>query len=87
MVKTFFRIVFLALLVIPVVGFVWGGAVSAATPDVQVLHVEGTIVPAVYNYINRGISQAEERGDAACIIELNTPGGLLDSTDKIVTRI
>jgi membrane-bound serine protease (ClpP class) len=87
MVKTFFRIVFLALLVIPVVGLVWGGVVSAATPDVQVLHVEGTIVPAVYNYINRGISQAEERGDAACIIELNTPGGLLDSTDKIVTRI
>ena len=87
MVKTFFRIVFLALLVIPVVGLVWGGAVSAATPDVQVLHVEGTIVPAVYNYINRGISQAEERDDVACIIELNTPGGLLDSTDKIVTRI
>jgi len=87
MVKTFFRIVFLALLVIPVVGLVWGGAVSAANPGIQVLHVEGTIVPAVYNYINRGISQAEERGDAACIIELNTPGGLLDSTDKIVTRI
>ena len=87
MVKTFFKIVFVALLVIPVVGLVWGGAVSAANPDIHVLRVEGTIVPAVYNYINRGISQAEEEGAAVCIIELNTPGGLLDSTDKIVTRI
>jgi len=41
----------------------------------------------VYNYINRGISQAEERGADVCIIELDTPGGLLGSTDKIVGRI
>jgi len=87
MIKTFFRIAFLALLVIPVVGLVWDGTVSAANPDVQILHVEGTIVPAVYNYINRGISQAEERGAGVCIIELDTPGGLLGSTDKIVGRI
>lgn len=86
MIRTFFRIAFLALLVIPVVGLVWGGVVGAANRDVHVLHVEGTIVPAVYNYINRGISQAEE-SDAICVIELNTPGGLLDSTDKIVGRI
>jgi len=88
MVKTFFRVVLLALLVIPVVGIVWGGVVvAAASPDVYVLRVEGTIVPAVYNYINRGISEAEERGSEVCIIELNTPGGLLDSTEKIVQRI
>lgn len=87
MIKTFFRIAFLALLVIPIVGIVWGGVVNGANRDVHVLHVEGTIVPAVYNYINRGISQAEEQGAAVCIIELDTPGGLLDSTDKIVGRI
>jgi len=87
MIKTFFRIAFLALLVIPIVGLVWGGVVNGANRDVHVLRVEGTIVPAVYNYINRGISQAEERGAGVCIIELDTPGGLLDSTDKIVGRI
>ena len=78
MVRTFFRVVLLALLAIPLVGIVWGGvAVAAASPDVYVLHVEGTIVPAVYNYINRGISEAEERGSTVCIIELDTPGGFL----------
>lgn len=87
MIKTFFRIAFLALLVIPIVGLVWGGVVNGANRDIHVLRVEGTIVPAVYNYINRGISQAEEQGAAVCIIELDTPGGLLDTTDKIVGRI
>ena len=87
MIKTFFRIAFLALLVIPIVGLVWGGVVNGANRDIHVLRVEGTIVPAVYNYINRGISQAEERGAGVCIIELDTPGGLLDTTDKIVGRI
>ena len=86
MVKTFFRVILLALLTIPLVGIVWGGVVVASS-DVYVLHVEGTIVPAVYNYINRGISEAEERGSTVCIIELDTPGGLLDSTEKIVQRI
>jgi len=88
MVRTFFRVVLLALLAIPLVGIVWGGVVAAAAgPDVYVLQVKGTIVPAVFNYINRGISEAEARGSAVCIIELDTPGGLLDSTEEIVQRI
>lgn len=60
---------------------------SANTAEIEVLKIEGTIVPAVSNYIDRGIRQAETKGSTACVIELNTPGGLLDSTEKIVTRI
>jgi membrane-bound serine protease (ClpP class) len=52
-----------------------------------VLHVEGTIVPIVADYIDRGISKAEDENATACIIELDTPGGLLDSAEKIVQRI
>jgi membrane-bound serine protease (ClpP class) len=52
-----------------------------------VLHVEGTIVPIVADYIDRGISKAEDENATACIIELDTPGGLLDSAEKIVRRI
>ncbi len=59
----------------------------AATPTIAVLHVEGTIVPVVADYIDRGISKAEDEGATACIIELDTPGGLLASTEKIVGRI
>jgi len=61
--------------------------VRAATPAIEVLHVEGTIVPIVADYIDRGISKAEDENATACIIELDTPGGLLDSTERIVKRI
>ncbi len=82
------RIFFLALLVIPVAAGLGGSLIAAASPTtVEVLTVDGTIVPVIADYIDRGISQAEENGATVCIIELDTPGGLLDSTEKIVQKI
>ncbi|TET41156.1 MAG: nodulation protein NfeD [Dehalococcoidia bacterium] len=82
------RIFFLALLVIPVAAGLGGSLIAAASPtSVEVLTVDGIIVPVIADYIDRGISQAEENGATVCIIELDTPGGLLDSTDKIVKKI
>ncbi len=77
----------LVLCTLLLAGLLSFGEAHANTAEIEVLRVEGTIVPAVANYIDRGIRQAETKGSPACIIELNTPGGLLDSTEKIVTRI
>jgi membrane-bound serine protease (ClpP class) len=49
--------------------------------------VDGTIVPAIADYIDRGITEAEDANAEICVIELNTPGGLLDTTEEIVQRI
>jgi membrane-bound serine protease (ClpP class) len=57
------------------------------SPTVDVLHVDGVINPVLADYIDRGINQAEEDNAVACIIQLDTPGGLLDSTEEIVTSI
>lgn len=54
---------------------------------VQVLTVDGTVNPSLVRYLDRGISKAENDGAAACLIELDTPGGLLSSTEDIVRRI
>jgi membrane-bound serine protease (ClpP class) len=82
------KLFFLALLVIPAAAGLGGSLIAAASPTtVEVLTVDGTIVPVIADYIDRGINQAEENGATVCIIELNTPGGLLDSTDKIVQKI
>ena len=61
--------------------------VNADSDNIEILTVDGTIVPVVANYIDRGISRAESEGAVACIIELNTPGGLLNATEDIVQRI
>ncbi len=39
------------------------------------------------DYLQRGISQAENDGAIACIITLDTPGGLISSTQEIVQRM
>lgn len=63
------------------------GLLMAQTPDtphVTVIRVDGTIGPTTTSYIERGLKQASESGSLALIIELDTPGGLLNSTQDIV---
>jgi len=60
---------------------------QAAGPTIDVLHAEGTINPVLVEYIERGIEQAEEEDATALIIQLDTPGGLLYSTEDIVVMI
>ncbi len=52
--------------------------------SVTVISVNGTIGPTVTNYINRGLVTARAKHSEALIIELDTPGGLLTSTQDIV---
>jgi len=56
----------------------------AAEPAVGLIKVDGAIGPATASYIARAINVSGERGDACLILELDTPGGLLDSTKEIV---
>ncbi len=79
-----FRLAFLASLL---AGVLLPAMASANTQSIQILRVEGTIVPIVADYIDRGIEQAEDNGNTIVIIELSTPGGLLGTTQRIVERI
>jgi membrane-bound serine protease (ClpP class) len=85
--KRLFRVLRLAFFIALLAGVLLSATVSASSSLVRVLHVEGVIVPVVADYIDRGISQAEEENTTVCVIELDTPGGLLDSTETIVKRI
>ena len=53
-------------------------------PYVSVIRVDGPISPVTTNYIRRGVSEARESGSSLLVVELDTPGGLLESTKDIV---
>jgi membrane-bound serine protease (ClpP class) len=53
---------------------------------VCLINVEGAIGPATATYIARSIDEAAGAGAECLIIQLDTPGGLLDSTKAIVQK-
>jgi membrane-bound serine protease (ClpP class) len=59
----------------------------AATADVLKVTVNDVIHPITDEYISRALVEAERNKDEAVLIELNTPGGLLDSTRDIIEKI
>src|ERR1051326_8215045 len=55
-----------------------------AAEKVSLIKIDGAIGPATATYISRSIEEARAQNAQCLIIQLNTPGGLLDSTQKIV---
>jgi len=72
---------FLFSIVLLVVPATWAPA------DVVKVRVDDTIQPISDEYIGRAIERARQTNGDAVLIELNTPGGLADSTRSIITKI
>jgi membrane-bound serine protease (ClpP class) len=62
-------------------------ACSLASAEILQINLNDTIQPITAEYIARGIAEAERRNDQAILIEINTPGGLVDSTREIIEKI
>jgi|WetSurMetagenome_2_1015567.scaffolds.fasta_scaffold57991_2 membrane-bound serine protease (ClpP class) len=65
-------------LIMMILSAAWG------TEHVALIKISGAIGPITASYIERAIKQSETRKDACLIIQLDTPGGLLNSTKEIV---
>jgi membrane-bound serine protease (ClpP class) len=62
----------------------FASSASAATPSVLAIHFDADVNPVTQNYLCDNLSRAAKDGYSAAVIVLNTPGGLLQSKDKIV---
>src|SRR3982074_2550626 len=60
---------------------------SPAPAQVLKLVVHDTIQPITEEYIARALDEAQRKNDQAVLIAINTPGGLVDSTRKIIEKI
>ena len=60
---------------------------SSASAEILRIVINDTIQPISQEYIGRAIDEAGRRKDQAVLIELNTPGGMLSSTQQIIEKI
>src|SRR3989441_3525408 len=67
-----------------ILGSMWVAGANLRATEVGLIKINGAIGPATASYISRAIDVAAARHDACLIIQLDTPGGLLDSTKDIV---
>ena len=70
--------------------FVWAAFAAnhdRSNPQVDILELNGIIAPFTAQYVIRGIEGAEADGAQAVIIRMDTPGGLLHSTDEIIKKM
>jgi len=62
-------------------------AATVVAGKVSLIKIDGTIGPATATYISRSIDEAQTQQAQCLVIQLNTPGGLLDSTQTIVQSL
>jgi len=64
-----------------------GMAQGQEKPPIFIIEVDGIINPATAKFITESIDQATENGAQCLIIQLDTPGGLMESMRSIVKKM
>lgn len=77
-------IIYLMLIFAPLLSSV---ASAQTEGQVLVMEVTGPVTPVMLSYIERGINEAEDRTAEALVIMLNTPGGDVELTKRIIQAI
>src|SRR6266511_1963957 len=80
----------LGMRIVAVLAMALGGAGMATAADdahtVLVGRIESVINPVTARYVDRVVSEGEQRRVAAVVFVIDTPGGLIDSTYRITGR-
>src|ERR1700689_3494999 len=85
--KSRIAVVTMAIALCTVLGFGLSVLVFAQQPFVDKLVLDDTIQPVSADEVTRALDRANSDGASALLIEINTPGGLLDSMRDMVGGI
>ncbi len=80
----------LALMIVGFVGLMAAQSTDAAEAsggDARILAIDGAITPLEAKHFSNAIDEAHETGAEILIVQLSTPGGLLESTREMVEDI
>ncbi len=81
------RWVVLTWLILGLVAQPFPAATAQGERQVFVLTGSGPITPAMAEYLDRGLARAEREGAEAVIFQLDTPGGAIDTMNRMVQSI
>ncbi len=85
MIKSFLAFITALLIALPVQMAVQ--AATKETPIAYVVRVQDIITPASADFIHRQLQEAADEKATVFVIELDTPGGLMDSMEAIIKDI
>lgn len=60
---------------------------ALSEPHVAVIRMNTMILPGTGNYLHRAVNEATEKGAKVAVVYLNTPGGMLNTTQEIVSEM
>ncbi len=82
------NLIFLAILLSGMLlGLAQPARAQTTSPQIVVLTADGPVTPAMSQYLERGIQIAERQGAEALILQLNTPGGSVDTMSVMEQEI
>jgi len=67
-------------------GLLFATATQLSAANVGMIEIRETIGPATATYIERAINVAARQGDSCLIVQLDTPGGLVSTSQEIVQK-
>jgi membrane-bound serine protease (ClpP class) len=77
----------IGLMAVGILALVWAGTLVAQQPVVDKVVLDDTIQPVSAGFLERALAKANSDGAAALLVEMNTPGGLVDSMRSMAGAI